>query len=408
MVEIIRSVKFGYEKTPEIIHLLHDFRDMINFCLQKAFDTGSFTIKKLHHECYRELKSRYVYNSQYFISAIKVSISMLSSWRRLKENKKEKPVARKLFIEFSPLLTHFEGDKLRISVRPHQFLIIPLKLGNYQQKFVNLWRNGKLKIGEIKMNEKWIIVPFKQEIDLAKPNKTVAIDINENNITAVDSNGNCFRVDTSQITAIHEIYSRKLRKIQQIGNSKVKKRLLQKYSKRRKNRVEDLLHKLTKTLSQFTTNKLLLMENLKGLRKNVNRKVLSYNRFSKRLQYISVNNKKIKRRLNSWNFRKFQFLLDYKHKLNGFDVKYVKPYKTSAVCSRCGGKIAPMEKNCRVCGIDRDINACLNMLKMWGKSGCPESLSVSVMKLGCQGLYADEVNLAKLREKYQPVWNQLH
>lgn len=58
-----------------------------------------------------------------------------------------------------------------------------------------------------------------------------------------------------------------------------------------------------------------------------------------------------------------------------------------------------MEKTCPKCGLDRDINACLNMLKMWRGSGSAESLSVSVMKLGCQGLYADEVNPAELREE---------
>jgi len=30
------------------------------------------------------------------------------------------------------------------------------------------------------------------------------------------------------------------------------------------------------------------------------------------------------------------------------------------------------------------INACLNLLKMWRGSGSAESLSVSVMKLGCK------------------------
>lgn len=102
-------------------------------------------------------------------------------------------------------------------------------------------------------------------------------------------------------------------------------------------------------------------------------------------------------------------MLDYKHKLNGFDVVYLNPYKTSSSCSKCGGKIAPMEKACPTCGLNRDMNACLNLLRMWGSSGSPESFSVSVMKLGCQGVHADAVNPAELREEahgfkpYEPV-----
>ncbi|MEM1883312.1 MAG: zinc ribbon domain-containing protein, partial [Candidatus Bathyarchaeia archaeon] len=144
-----------------------------------------------------------------------------------------------------------------------------------------------------------------------------------------------------------------------------------------------------------------LMEDLRNIRKAINHKVKRYNGFSKRIQPVSLRNKNFKRRLNTWNFRKLQFLLEYKHKLNGFDVVYLNPHKTSSICSRCGGKIAPRERRCQNCGIDRHINACLNMLKMWGVSGSPESLSVSVMKLGCQGSYADEVNPAELREEVE-------
>ncbi|KPV65197.1 MAG: putative transposase DNA-binding domain protein [Candidatus Bathyarchaeota archaeon BA1] len=228
-------------------------------------------------------------------------------------------------------------------------------------------------------------------------------------MTAIDSNGNYLRVNTSKLRATHEAYTNKLKRIQRIGDSKVKRRLFTKYSGKRKRKVHDLLHKLTKRVSGFTRGKTLIMENLSNIRKSVNRGVKRYNRFSKRIQPVSLKSKNLKRRLNSWNFRKFQFMLDYKHKLNGFDMVYLDLYETSSLCSRCGGKIAPMEKTCPTCGLDRDANACLSMLRMWGGSGSPESLSMSVMRLGYQGAYADAVNPAELREEvhgfklYEPV-----
>lgn len=396
MVEIIRAVKFGYEPIEETRRLLLDFRDMLNYCLKRAFETNSFNIKRLHHACYNDLKLKYDYNTQYFVSAVKTAVSMLSRWKRTGG---KMPVAKKLFIQFSPLLTHFEGNKLRISVKPRQFLVIPLKVGSYQEKFLKLWKEGELRVGEIMMNEHWIIVPFKQEVELTKPDECIAIDLNESNVTLVDSDGNCLKIDISKIRATHEAYYNKLRNIQRIGNSKVKKRLLAKYSGRRKRKVNDLVHKLTKAISEITKGKTLLMENLKNIRNSVNRKRKIYNHFSRRVQYVSVRNKPLKRRLNSWNFRKIQFQLDYKHKLNGFDANYLNPFRTSSICSRCGGKIAPMEKNCPTCGLDRDINACLNMLRMWGCSDYPESLSMSVVKLGCQGIKANAVNPAELRKE---------
>jgi len=403
MVEIIRTVKFGYQPTVKTERLLRDFRNMLNFCLKKAFETESFSIKKLHHACYKELRAKYDYNSQYIVSAVKVAVSMLSSWKRTKG---QKPSAKKLFIQFSPLLTRFDGDKLRISIKPREFLTIPLRFGDYQEKFIKAWREGKLKIGEISMNEHWIIIPFKQEIDLTKPDECIAIDVNETNVTAVDSAGNCTVIDTKKIRAVHEAYANKLKKIQRIGESKVKKRLFQKYSGKRKRKVNDLLHKLAKWLSELTKGKTLLMENLKNIREGINRKAKRYNVFSRRVQTVSVNNKNLKRRLNSWNFRKLQFMLNYKHKANGFRVEYLNPYKTSSLCSQCGGRIAPRDKVCPNCGLDRDVNACINLLKMRGFSGYPKSLSVSMMKLGCQGITANEVNPAKLREEVEGFVNR--
>jgi transposase len=55
-----------------------------------------------------------------------------------------------------------------------------------------------------------------------------------------------------------------------------------------------------------------------------------------------------------------------------------------------------MEKPRPKCGLDRDVNACLNILRMWRCLGYPESPSLSVMRLGCQGVYADVVNQAEL------------
>ena len=56
---------------------------------------------------------------------------------------------------------------------------------------------------------------------------------------------------------------------------------------------------------------------------------------------------------------------------------------------------------CPYCGLDRDINACLNLLDV-GRCGAPERLSVEVMKVGWRGveiLSAYEVNLPELRRQ---------
>jgi putative transposase len=86
------------------------------------------------------------------------------------------------------MLYKFYGGEVRISVKPRRFIFIKLKYGEYQEKFIDAWREGKLETSEITVNESKIVVPFKREADLENPNDWIAIDVNESNVTAVSSN----------------------------------------------------------------------------------------------------------------------------------------------------------------------------------------------------------------------------
>jgi putative transposase len=95
------------------------------------------------------------------------------------------------------------------------------------------------------------------------------------------------------------------------------------------------------------------MEDLKGIRK--------------RTKY----GRGLNRRLHAWNFRKLQFYIEYKAKLEGLPVTYVNPKGTSSLCPVCGGKLASNGHRlvkCQKCGYenDRDITACINILRMRG------------------------------------------
>jgi len=274
------------------------------------------------------------------------------------------PRARKLFIRFDSQLVKFEGDKLRISIRPRQFIYVKLKYGEYQRRFIEEWKKGKLKVGEITMNGEKVVVPFKKDVDLTNPEDWIAIDINEYNVTGVSSRGEFFQIDTSEVQRVHHTYFEKRRKVQKkVDGRKTRKKLLTKYGKREGNRVRDELHKVANIVVEKAKQSGcgIILENLTGIRKCIN-----YGR-------------KMNRRLHSWNFRLLQFYIEYKAKLNGIPVVYVNPKGTSSHCPICGEKLAPngqwREKKCLKCSTvwDRDIVACLNMLKMWGFCS-PESL----------------------------------
>ncbi|MGQ9469631.1 MAG: hypothetical protein ACUVTD_07420 [Nitrososphaerales archaeon] len=205
---IIRSVKFKYEPAPEIMKLLKDFNEMVNSIIKKALELKVTSLSSIHHATYREMKEKYPeYNTQYFVSAIKVAFSIIKSARK----KGREPVAKRLFIKFNPNLTKFYGDRIRISVKPREFIEMPLIVGDYQKRFIDEWKQGRLKIGEIILNSEGVIIPFKTEIDLLEPDKAIALDVNEQSVVAVDSEGKTYVFDLSEAKRLHHAYFEKRR-----------------------------------------------------------------------------------------------------------------------------------------------------------------------------------------------------
>jgi len=135
----------------------------------------------------------------------------------------------------------------------------------------------------------------------------------------------------------------------------IAKRLLEKYSRRERNRARDFLQKLTTKIARELQEKKLgaILENLKGIKERTLNK-----------------GRRLNRRLSKWNARQFQFMLSYKLTWVGLPVKLVNPAYSSRTCPRCSGRLAASEgrlMKCRECGFeaDRDVVAVLN-LHMWG------------------------------------------
>ena len=280
----------------------------------------------------------------------------MKGWRkRVKKGEGDSaPRVKKLFVKLHKSLFKFTDDRLRITIRAKEYVWLDLRYGNYQRKFINEWKNRRVQIGEIIITPEKVIVPFKKEVELIETKSWLAIDINETNVTGASSDGNFFVIDTSEVKRIRHVYFEKRRKIQSgIKCGKRRKELLAKYGRREKNRVKDILHKVSKTIVEFAKIRGcgIILEDLKGIRKRID-----YGR-------------KLNRRLhNGWSFRKLQYYIEYKGKLNGILVMYVNPRNSSSLCPRCGRRLSPKGQRvvfCSDCNImmDRDFVACLNLLK---------------------------------------------
>ncbi|WP_457550458.1 RNA-guided endonuclease InsQ/TnpB family protein [Archaeoglobus sp.] len=216
-------------------------------------------------------------------------------------------------------------------------------------------------IGGLILTENKLIVTFKKKVELTKPKDYASFDVNLTNITGL-INGRIIRFDLREIYHIHRVYEKKRRKIQKLAKTKPKtaKKLMQKYSKREKNRVMDLMHKITTTIARElkSTNSGAILEDLR----NIKDKILN-------------GSKNLNRKLSKWNWRSVRFRLEYKLKLFVLPVKYVNPAHSSKTCPVCQATLVAYRDRlmkCNNCGLiaDRDVVAVLN-LQMWGSGVTP-------------------------------------
>ena len=152
-------------------------------------------------------------------------------------------------MQLDPLLVKYEGERLRISVKPRRFIYVKLKYGGYQKRFIEEWKAGRLRVGEVLINETKVLVPFRKDVDLTNPKGWIAIDVNESNVTCVSTNPHIIRFE-HDLREIRSSYFEKRRKIQKLSKLKptASKRLMKKYSKRERNRTESLCHKIAKMI----------------------------------------------------------------------------------------------------------------------------------------------------------------
>lgn len=370
-MEAIKSVKFRYHG--DLRELFGDFREMVEFCIDKALELRITSYYKLRKAVYEEWKQRWYskYHTHYCHSACKIATAILKNFRKRKKRgltSKERPEVKGDFVKLDEMLFKFEGDSIRISTAPGKCIMIYLVSGEYQKKFVEAWKMGELDVGEVIIKRDYIVVPFKKNVRLKEASATMTIDINEKNITysVFNENGEVVktvRLDIYKVKRIHDEHSKKREKIQRkLAKKPLKmRRILRKYYGREKRRAEDFLHKISTIVVREAVkyNAKIVMEDLRNIRRSVKGK-----------------SRNLRRRLNRWNFRKLQFFIEYKAKWSGLPVKYSEASYTSSLCPICGSGLYPNGRRmlrCEKCGVDfdRDVVATMNLYK----AGCGEPRS---------------------------------
>ncbi len=294
---------------------------------------------------YHKLRLNSRFHCRYVYGSLECAASKLKLY---KKTLKKKPTAKKPYILKNHLILDcqsykIENDIIRIPIEPDRYAFI--KLTRYVCEKIK-----GAKLGNVTITDDKIIISYSKEISKQKVTNFLGIDRNLDNVTTYDSKGNNAIHDLSKaqkIIASYSIVKSKFRR----NDSRIRKKIFQKYGKLQKNRVHDILHCTSKKI--VSKNSGIIMEDLKGIRKLYRRG--------------NGQGKKYRRKMNSWSFYEVQRQIEYKARWLGLPVEYVKAYGTSSKCAIYGSELVPEEHrkmSCFICKsvVDRDVNAAHNIL----------------------------------------------
>jgi len=354
-VKLTARFKLDGEIDPSLFEM---YKRIVNELLDYAYSKGITSFKRLKSEKYHEFRRMYPnLPSHYIYTACQMACSIYKSFRKLKRKgrtKTSKPLFKSDVILLDDHL--FKLDLKNWIVRfstPSGRVKLELLHGKYHEKFKD-WKVGQAWLVK-RADGIYLNVVFSKNIEIRDCRDVIGVDVNENNVT-IATNQNFLVFETKE-RIIRTAYFLKRRKIQsKIRCGRVKSKVLAKYCGRERNRVLDIYHKVANEIVKIAlkTNSAIALEDLKEIRKRINC------------------SKSLNGRLHRWSFRKFQQILEYKAKLNGIEVIYINPRKTSSFCPICGRKLSPNGRRllkCE-CGLiaDRDVVGSWNIRLRGSKS----------------------------------------
>jgi len=359
-LEVVKSYRIPVDAPKDLIEEYFRVKQgALEYVLSKVRLSGKAHLS-LDKEERRELRDSLLrgwrFSKHYVDSAINSVIGLVKGWITLynRGRAREHPKITRRSIYVKNTLFIFKSGILRISIEPNRrYLEVDLTKHRWVPQDFD-------RLGGLVLTEKYLIITVKKSVE-PRADKWASFDVNLMNVTAL-INGGVKRYDLKELYHIHRVYEAKRQRIQRLSELKPKasEKLMQKYSRRERNRAKDFMHKLTTEIAGELkeSNSGAIMEKLKGIK-----------------QRVLSNSKEQNRKLSKWNARTFQFMLEYKLKWLGLPVKYVDAKNTSKTCPLCSGYLVAYGgrlMKCEKCSLtmDRDVVAVLN-LQMRG-AGFPQ------------------------------------
>ena len=386
-IKAMKSIKQFIPFNSDLHDMMEDFRQMVNQCIRIGLENNCSTLKRLSLLSYHKLDSKFV--TSYKLNAISQACGRLAQMKRdIKKGKKP----RSPYI-IKPYITNCYGFKTNgvlfsIPYKPHQ--PINVLLNDYSQKVLS---DTTLTIRSFTLNsENSLSISVCKKITPIQCTNVLGIDRNLGNIT-VGNHKEITIYNTSKLLSIKENTVRVMSTFKR-NDHRILQQVSSKLGRRRTNRVNTLLHNISKKIVQnaVETKSMIILEDLKGIRKLYRKGNGQGNRY--------------RRKLNSWSFYELQRQIEYKAKWEGIPVEKIDAKHTSQVCPRCEGKLQGDRKHkrdlwCSDCKRwqDRDVIASMNIAyKGWLRHIHPKGDTVETMRGNVNPLIL-RVDVSKPRRK---------
>ena len=355
--KVIKSVNQNFIPNETVLKMMETFRCMVNHCIRIGLENDATTLKRLSSVSYSKL-DQYNILSYYKLHAISKAAGILSNRKQsLKRNIHTKnPYLKK------PILVSCYGFKYKNGV-----LSIPLGNKNYLDVPLNDYCNEilsvdpQIKIRSFILTPNTINISYSKATGQIKCNDTIGIDRNLKNLT-VGNFEKVIQYDLSKTVKIIEntksIYSSFKR-----NDSRIRKRIYSKYGNRRKNRINQILHKVSKTVVETAVKNrnAIVFEDIRHIRKLY--------------QKGNGQGKNHRAKMNSWSFFEIKRQIEYKSRWVGLPIIQLSKKETrgtSILCPKCGKRLQEQgtwknsdqnrELWCESCQrwLDRDVVAVMN------------------------------------------------
>jgi len=250
---VLRSYSLKHESGEKLSPPLLAYRDAVNSVLEELWNNIEWKKEKVKGKKQWRLLPKYKvdvkskeykkklrdsllqgwpFAAHWVDSAIKTAYSILKSWRKnyvKGDRKRNKPTARRLFARVKQTLIKLEGEKLRLTVKPGEYVYLDLS----KRYFPLPGEVSSAGLGEPIITPEKVHLPVHYEDGNQGGNPSVAWDFNLLSLDGYSPETGWVRIDTKKLASVHTSSFEKRRSVQRkASKSKKAKRILAKYSNR--------------------------------------------------------------------------------------------------------------------------------------------------------------------------------